>query len=413
MVLTLGMPEMLNVAFETEAISSLPRPARISSCVDPAYWAGDRRFDFNVWAAAAREIGIERLYVSDQEFYRSQWRDQLHDGFAMHAHDWPHRYIPGPGSAKRANHTTYSTYFTESTAYFVLCLHEHWYDEWIFTSHSTDEYFTYEPRAAHAETMGVGEEPTAREGQLYQSIQRLIGHQNDSTPCTALLCVNRPFYGPSPRESTEEPAAWTHPNTPAARLKFSAHGGQLSIERFTRRYNRLPPRGSVRKCFVHPDWRLGTQFKAHGFTMKSCAPRLATQECVRGRSNASRDICLQLCGFWRATNESCPRCNAHPAQCDRLSGAVLRDVELAHFRLPPPENARSGYRNTSWLTRDFAARVRERVGRFANDSRSGILARWAHHSVTRPRSHNVTRPRSYSTHDPLSNRMRDRGAGVV
>jgi hypothetical protein len=260
MHLTLAIPGVPSIGFMTEATTRLPPKAHVASCVDPAYWAGDRNFDFNVWALAQQQLGVERLYISDQEYYRGQSRDQVQAGFAMPTHDWPHRYLAEATQGARTNQTSYGVYLTCSNAYFALCLHEHWYDEWIFASHSTDEFFTYEPSGSRMEPRSRTTHNNINNlvpSRLYQSIHDFLGREDDVSPCTALLCVVRPFYSPPTAvlALAGEPSNWTHPNTPSMRLKFSIPGGKLAVERFTRRHNRLPPRGSVRKCFVHPGTR--------------------------------------------------------------------------------------------------------------------------------------------------------------
>ena len=353
----------MQVPFTTESIADLPKSARVSGCVDPAYWDGDRPSDFNEWAVAQQLVGVDRVYVADQELYRHQVSDQVIAGFVLPTHDWPHRYLPEVGRAV-TNQTTYFLFQTTTNAQNFLCLHEHWYDEWVFVSLSTDEFFTFLPDA-----------DAAASHSIYDSMASFLGKEgrrNQSNICISQLCVLRPFYGPDlsragVSKSQSEPARWTNPNLPSTRLHYST-GDVLAVERFTQRYVRLPPSGSVRKCFTRPDWRLGTRVKVHGFDVKSCPPRLHGVVCKHGRSPAAREVCMQLCGFWgreRCSQSSCQlpreRC-AHIRDPSLRKLTLMKELELAHFRLPPTENTRSGFRQSSWL-RNKAGEIRDRLRR--------------------------------------------------
>ena len=108
----------------------------------------------------------------------------------------------------------------------------------------------------------------------------------------------------------------------------------------------------MRKCFVHPDWRLGSRLKVHGFTMQAC-PLSGVAGC-RQAWPGLRYICLQLCGEWG--RETAP-VNSSCAGFDN-AGMMLRGMELAHFRVAPEENQKHGFTSATWLAR-LAAPVRQ------------------------------------------------------
>ena len=350
-------------AFTTEALSAFPQSG-IAGCVDFAYSDGDRPRDFNEWAIAQQLVGIDRVYVADQLRYRSQVRDQVDRGFAFLTHDYPHRYVTAGARDGPQPPTTYEMFYRTTSAYNLLCLHEHWYDDWILVSYSTDEFITF---------LGATEPPSKPEALMGAAIQRVwekLGVPEDKRRggwarrprhplCTSQLCVNRPFYGPSHLVQGEI-QAWTLPGnvpgTPTHGLSVGPrlHYGsatELSIERFSRRFRVLPPKGSVRKCFVHPDWRLGSRLKVHGFKMQSC-PLARTAgahggvpACVRAWPGL-RALCLELCGTWG--NETAPLNNSCPGFTN--DGMLIRGVELAHFRVAPDVNQVKGYEETKWLS---------------------------------------------------------------
>ena len=355
--------------FMAEALSAFPTSG-ITGCVDFAYHGGDHRRDFNEWATAQEMVGIDRVYVADQLRYRDQVADQVRRGFVSFTHDYPHRYVTAGARSGPSPPTTYAMFYATTSAYNFLCLHEHWYDDWVFVSYSTDEFFI---------TPGETPTPKAREPLITQMIDRFWqSHKVDAeyrTPgwirrpthpfCTSELCVNRPFYAPSHLVAGET-AKWTLPGTDdQTRLRYGSDT-QLSVERFTRRMRILPPKGSVRKCFVHPDWRLGGRMRVHGFKMQSCPPK-EIPACKQGWPGL-KQLCLQLCGEWgseqEVLNASCPGF--------RNDGMLMKDIELAHFRVAPPENQKRGYQETTWLAK-LAAPVRHRLAEIeAARAKSGV-----------------------------------------
>ena len=115
--------------------------------------------------------------------------------------------------------------------------------------------------------------------------------------------------------------------------------------------------------------------KLHGTRMKACPPRLP---CKSGQGpRALRTACLAFCGRWG--NESCPDCSspAQPLGCGPTNMAEMpvlaTKFELAHFRIPPPENRRNGFRTSEWLPA-LGAVVRRQLNKTAAARRSDRLA---------------------------------------
>lgn len=383
MQLSLSLPDFAaDIDFTTEALNALPKSG-ISGCVDFAYHGGDRPRDFNEWAFTQQLVGIERIYVADQLRYRDQVRDQVSRGFAHFTHDYPHRYVTRGARDGPAPPTTYAMFYQTTSAYNMLCLHEHWYDDWVLVSYSTDEFLTF---------LGDVEAPTTEQPkQLVGSVisrfweklgapaERQIGGWARRSPqhqfCTSMLCMNRPFYGPA-QMNTDEVKGWTLPGASpvtAPRLHYGSEN-KLSIERFTRRFRVLPPKGSVRKCFVHPDWRLGSKVKAHGFVMQSCPLFGGIAACTLGWPRL-RSLCLEMCGVWG--NETLTL----NATCRGFSngGMIVRNMELAHFRVAPGDNQVRGYEEKHWLS-SLASPVRSLFLKL--ERKTGGRHRREHHNIS-------------------------------
>ena len=367
--LVLSLPGFAaSVPFTTEAIADFPQGS-VAGCVDFAYHEGDRVRDFNEWSLAQQMVGVDRVYVADQLRYRYQVRDQLRRGFVQLTHDYPHRYVhPGQRDGPLPP-TTYDMFYKTTSAYNFLCLHEHWYDDWVFVSYSTDEFFTF---------LGDTAPPTKGRERLVSAKMDLFWERHHAPKerstggwstrartgsfCAPMLCVNRPFYGPTNLVSGET-WNWTLPGKVCkieglpcdqsyhSRLRYGSEE-KLSIERFTKRFSILPPRGSVRKCFVHPDWRLGSRLKVHGFTMQAC-PLAGVVSCQQAWPDL-KYVCLQLCGYWG--RETAPA-NASCAGFEN-GGMMLRSMELAHFRVAPKDNQKHGYKRSDWLAK-LAPAVRQ------------------------------------------------------
>ena len=341
-----------HVNFTSEAISSLLPRARVSVCLDLQYFNFIPKRDFDEWAFANELMGVDRIYAPDQLAYRWQVSSQAARGFVVPSHDFPHRYV-GDGQ-RDAYNTTYSMKERSDAACNYLCLHEHWYDDWVGVAWTPDEYLTFE-------NMGVPP-PAVRTDLVSNAISGYLHVLAKSAPawpfCVAELCVVRPFYAPSallPGESS----TWTLPGQ-GLKVQYST-SSQLAIERYIRRYYSMPKLGSVKKCFVHPDYRLGTPIKLHGFRMVSCPDHLAARQgCLAGHQSHLRRPCFELCGFFG--QETCTECVAPPApgcgavlsgSMDHMkatSNSIMEAFELAHFRVAPIENTKTGFRDAYWLS---------------------------------------------------------------
>ena len=187
--------EMTTPAFEaaldftTESIVQLPEPARASVCLDLQYFEFIPARDFDEWAIAQQLSGIERIYVPDQLSYRRQAAAQFASGLALPSHDFAHRYVATGGRASPARSTYHMKVLSDGGSNY-LCLHEHWYDEWIGVAWTPDEYLVLN-------SYPVPQEPAPL---VAQAIRSELAHQltPGSWPfCKPELCVIRPFYGPT------------------------------------------------------------------------------------------------------------------------------------------------------------------------------------------------------------------------
>lgn len=379
MRLSISMPGLTGSAdFTTEAISALQASARVSVCLDLQYMDFVSKRDFDEWAFALELVGVDRIYVSDQLTYRSRSASQEARGFVVPTHDFPHRYVLPPGR-DAPQPTTYRMEEQSDQAVSYLCLHDHWYDDWVGVAWSPDEYLSFE---------GLGvPSPKVRTNLASEAIRAFTDVRmkaTDASPvwpfCMAEICMNRPFYSPS-KQLAGEATQWTLP-VEGVKLQYSG-GGMLALERFTKRYQSLPTPSANRKCFFHPDWRLGTmKVKKHGFPLSSCPPRLQTSaqpgsggECTLGRHPALRRPCLELCGTW--ANRTCETCQSTPSPGCGASyeaahyhttayGEIIGGVDLAHFRIAPSENQPAGFRHTLWLS-NLSSTVRPLVEQAASE----------------------------------------------
>lgn len=371
-----GMPgptdeELLRIRlpFTTEALSAF-RPKRLSGCVDACYFDCDRPRDFAEWAAAQVLLGVERLYVPDQLRYAHVFAGPRRKGWVMPAHDISHRYVSPGARRPRLPPTHHDELRYNLHADSFVCVHEHWYDEWILFSWSTDEWFTF---------WGGSPPPTPTEPSplLPHAIGAVLAEGHGAPPngthggqwelrasqplCTNQLCFPRPFYSAN-ETFPGEPSRWTLPWTPG-RLQYGSEE-LYAVERFTRRWRIPPKRASTCKMALHPDYRLAlhdlNSFKMHGFsdTKLGCPKLLDDGACMRGRRLELRALCLDLCS--RFGNESVRRpllpCRGFATGRVRVPG-----VELAHFRVAPPEIRPGGSESALWLSK-LAPHIRRAVG---------------------------------------------------
>lgn len=346
----------LEIPFTTEAIDRLLAPARVSICLDIQYYDFFPKRDFDEWAFAHKLMGVDRVYVPDQLAYRAHVVTQAARGFVVPSHDLPHRYVNMTnGTSDRLTVQHRTTYYDKEQLDAVanyLCLHEHWYDDWIGVAWTPDEYLTFE---------GLGlSPPSVRTSMVGEAINHYVRmrrstESNEWRFCEPELCMNRPFYSPAAQLSSES-SVWTLPGD-GMKIRFGADG-QLAVERYVQRHALLSRSSSNRKCFVHSDWRMGGQVKLHGFPMTSCPHPLNTKGwCLTRAFPVLRRPCLELCGYFG--NETCnecvappaPGCGGSPLEYLVTDGPTMEGIELAHFRVPPRENRKGGpMRPTSWLS---------------------------------------------------------------
>ena len=353
-----NFPLKVEVPFTTEAIERLLSPARVSVCLDIQYFDFFPKRDFDEWAFAHQLMGVDRVYAPDQHAYHPQMVTQIARGFVVPTHDMPYRYINETGNrTTRLDHPSNTSYMDKEfldRVYQYLCLHEHWYDDWIGVAWTPDEYLTFD---------GFGlPPPTVRTNMVADAIEQYVRFQRDQEIatnewrfCVPELCMNRPFYAPKVQLSGEK-GIWTLPGD-GMQVKFGT-GGELAVERYTKRYSLLSRSSSNRKCFVHSDWRLSAQVKLHGFPMDSCPGVLSHDKaCKAGKHPHLREACLGMCGYFG--RQTCNQCIAPPAPgCGRSSprditqteGPIMQGIELAHFRVAPKENTQSLSRYTTWLS---------------------------------------------------------------
>jgi len=345
MSLAMMMPSFQAVVdFTSESIAQLPERARCSACLDLQYFDFYPARDFDEWAIAQQLLGLERIYVPDQLLYRRQVATQVARGIALPSHDFVHRYLIADGRVA-PDRSTYHMKVLSDGGLNYLCLHEHWYDEWIAVAWTPDEYLVLK-------SFPLPHSPTPL---VPSAIQLELGRfgRGEWRFCRPQVCVKRPFYGPSGTTKGES-TKWTLPND-GLQVQLSTKD-MLATERYTHRYTALPPAGSVLKCFVHSDWRLGQMhIKLHGSVLQACPARLSGP-CKSGWSrDVLRTPCLVLCGHWG--NETCSDCTAAPnpgcghndGTAKKAARVVVESFELAHFRIPPPENTRRGFVRSEWL----------------------------------------------------------------
>ena len=174
-----------HVNFTSEAISSLLPRARVSVCLDLQYFNFIPKRDFDEWAFANELMGVDRIYAPDQLAYRWQVSSQAARGFVVPSHDFPHRYV-GDGQ-RDAYNTTYSMKERSDAACNYLCLHEHWYDDWVGVAWTPDEYLTFE-------NMGVPP-PAVRTDLVSNAISGYLHVLAKSAPAWPFCVANSASFG--------------------------------------------------------------------------------------------------------------------------------------------------------------------------------------------------------------------------
>lgn len=122
------------IPFETEATAYLPE-VRLSACVQPPSRMGDRRRDLEEFFATNEEAGIERMYTADMPYYYPSMARAVESGYLVLGHKL---YMRGGD----LNHQpTLMSHRYHEDQFLLTCVHEHWKDQWIQMSLSTDEFF--------------------------------------------------------------------------------------------------------------------------------------------------------------------------------------------------------------------------------------------------------------------------------
>ena len=340
--------------------------------MDAAYSEGVNSRDLNAWAIAHQLLGFERLYVPGQFYYRRLHDAQVERGLMMYGHDLPHRYVDRTARKPPYRPTEWSVQNAALSSVTSLCLHERWYDQWVFLSGSVDEYFTFF-KCNSCNTSKLPDVPKHPMPLVQTVIGRYLAMRTHPSkkpselpldrlgrpkPCVAMGCVPHRIYG-DPERINE---AWT----PAWITNSSSHGAssnrtdRLQIERHSMRFPNKPLQGSIRKCFVHPDWRaMAPQTKIHGFPPDGCPWLFPLRpQCIAASEPSIRLLCTELCGIWgrqrstsfppvrsftQSSNDTCP--NQGTRETD-LFDMEMRDgkyeLERAHLRGAPRTVAAGG-----------------------------------------------------------------------
>jgi hypothetical protein len=315
----------VKLAFTMEGMEGLPQPVDVSACVDVAYYEGIDPMDFNMWAISMQLVGFGRLYVPDQYYYRQQYASAAHSHALRHrlvtfGHDTTSRYLRDE-QHRMDRESTFTEIISNMNADVATCLHERWYDGWVFMSMSPDEFFTF---IAENATM-LPKHPTAPTPLISEYIERyqakITGGRAKELPldalgrrwpCQSAMCITVHMYAePNLTEhfTYEQPSlnASQRPHKRAvqvARNVSDISRTPLSIEVRTARNGKDPPHGASRKCWYRPDWRSMEgfpQIRIHGYSPDGCTKEnwlSRSKACLRATQAELRPICWELCGIW-------------------------------------------------------------------------------------------------------------------
>jgi hypothetical protein len=335
------------IPFTLEALAGLPPPVSVSACTDAAYFEGNPNpADFPQWALAMQLMGFERLYVPRQLYYTSQYERtaRAEPSLVMFGFDILSRYVAGE-QFNASQPTTFYEVVTNVNINLGACLHEHWYDDWVFLSMSTDEYFSF----VHQEGRGMlPTHPTSPMPYVQEYLRRYIrtltkpgrlgwmpkDPLNRRWRCAQAACFPVRWYSAKPDPNNtkrvvyryEDPQLdaskrvhkrvsmidFNESNIGASRLSFEVRTYRTRSQGITHSH------GAARKCAYHPDWRTtGPPTKMHGFVPDGCPDAgwlIRSKTCVRGQRIELRPLCWELCGFWGASN----RTNRQDPNSDRI-----------------------------------------------------------------------------------------------
>ena len=321
--------------FVMEAFDGLPPPVAISACVDVAYYEGINEIDFHMWAISMQLMGFERLYVPLQRRYHHQYTPTMRSralrrGLVVFGHDMTHRYVTGTGEQHRVEaETSFDEVITNINADVAICLHERWYDEWVFMSMSPDEFFTF---VGGSPTMmpKLPTKPTPFISEYIDRYQDKLSPERHTTlpldalgrrwPCQSAACISVRLYA---EPNLTENWSYEPPNLNASRRPHKRAGlvernvshiakTPLSIEARTSRNWKEPPHGASRKCWYHPDWRAmepSLPIRIHGYIPDGCARDnwlAASKACSLASQPELRSICWELCGVWGSKTRGGP-----------------------------------------------------------------------------------------------------------
>ena len=200
-------------------------------------------------------------------------------------------------------------------------MHEHWYDEWVFLSASTDEYFAFSPgtgsmlpQAPVRPTPLVHEYLThwvdllTKPGRKEWMPIDPLGRRENCPPAACFplrhYVVPGSEYVYNYEDPAKDPAHRAHKRVTV--MKFNSTDIASSRLAFEERTFRNPSpmknHGSNRKCAYHPDWRsMGPRTSIHGMIPEGCPSDswlVRSRTCTLQDKPEFRALCWELCGVW-------------------------------------------------------------------------------------------------------------------
>ena len=342
------------IPFTLEALAGLPPPVSISACVDPAYFEGNSNpADFAQWALAMELMGFERLYVPRQRYYHKQYMltARAKRNLVMFGFDVLHRYVADE-QFNATRPTTFKELVTSLNINVGACLHEHWYDDWVFLSMSTDEYFSF----VHSDPSMLPPAPTRPTPFIQEYLRRYlvqltkpgrmdwmpVDPLNRPWRCAQAACFPVRWYGakPDPNNTARVTYRYEDPQLDASArvhkrvsmIEFNESdiaASRLSFEvrtYRTRSQGVTHSHGAARKCAYHPDWRTtGPTTRIHGIIPDGCPDRswlARSQTCARADPPGLRSVCWELCAFWGSSNRT-DRITPKPTQTRTNNSCIL------------------------------------------------------------------------------------------
>jgi len=250
----------------------------------------------------------------------------------MFGFDVLHRYATGE-QLSASKRTSFTEIVQALNVDVGACLHEHWYDDWVFLSMSTDEYFAF----VHSDPAMLPKYPVVPTPLVQEYLERYVEMSTkpgrmDWMPldplgrrwrCEQAACFPVRWYGAKPdlsntarlqTPSYENPALdeskRTHKRVTMTQLNESdIMASRLSFEERSYRTRKDDiAAGAARKCAYHPDWRtVGTSTKIHGFHVDGCPDNgwlSKSRTCSLAARPQLRAVCWELCGYWGKENRT-------------------------------------------------------------------------------------------------------------